>query len=110
MLIPTPELTAVLNHGPVPAQSASITTRLEAILAEEASLDVGQLNSDVSFVELGVDSLLSMTISSREQDELGLVIPPSTFADLITLNDVVDHFAPSERAIIRCLRRPKTAI
>lgn len=85
-----------LSPTPVPAQSA-IITRLREIVTEEAGIDIGQFDSDASFVELGIDSLLSITISSRAQDELGLDMPPSTFSDFPTLNDVVDHFAPSER-------------
>lgn len=85
-----------LSPGPVPVQS-TIITRLKAILAEEAGIDIGQFDPDASFAELGIDSLLSITISSRAQDELGLNMPPSTFSDFPTLNYVVDHFAPSER-------------
>ena len=81
---------------PLPAQSATIITRLKVILAEEAGLEIGQMDSDVTFVELGIDSLLSITISSRAQDELGLDMAPSTFADFTTLTDVIDHFAPPD--------------
>ena len=85
-----------LSPAPVPAQ-CTILTQLKAILAEEAGIDIGQCDSDASFADLDIDSLLSITIASRAQDELGLNMPPSTFSDFPTLNDVADHFAPSER-------------
>ena len=101
ILIPTPGSKAVsrdLGPRPVSAQSATIVTRLKAILAEEAGLDVGQMDSDVSFVEKGIISLLSITVFiSRAQDELGLDMSSSTFADFSTLNEVVDQFGLSER-------------
>ena len=97
--IPTPEPKTVprsLSPAPVPVQS-SIITRLKAIIAEEAGIDIGELDSDISFADFGIDSLLSITISSRVQDELGLDLPSSSFSEFPTLNDVIKHFAPSER-------------
>ena len=90
------ETPRVLSAAPVPAQSA-IITRLKAIIAEETGLDISHMDIDASFVELGIDSLLSITISSRAQDELGLNMSPSHFVDFPTLNDVVSHFAPSDQ-------------
>lgn len=97
----TPEPKAVpplLSAAPVPAQSA-IITQLKAILAEETGLDIAQLDPNASFVDLGIDSLLSINISSRAQDELDLDMPPSIFVDFPTLNDVVGHFAPLEQEV-----------
>ena len=96
--VATPEPKAVprlMSAAPVPAQSA-IIARLKAILAEETGLDIALLDPNASFVDLGIDSLLSINISSRAQDELDLDMPPSIFVDFPTLNDVVSHFAPSE--------------
>lgn len=85
-----------LSPAPVPAQD-TIITRLKAIIAEEAGIDMGELDSDISFADVGIDSLLSITISSRVQDELSLNLPSSAFSEFPTLNDVVNHFAPLER-------------
>lgn len=85
-----------LSPAPVPAQN-TILTRLKAIIAEEAGINTEELDSDISFVDFGIDSLLSITISSRVQDELGLNLSPASFSDFPTLNDVINHFAPSER-------------
>lgn len=99
--IPTPDPKVVprnLSPAPVPVQS-TIIIRLKEIIAAEAGIDIGELDSDISFADFGIDSLLSITISSRVQDELGLNLPSSSFSDFPTLNDVIDHFVPSERTL-----------
>ena len=85
-----------LGPAPVPVQN-TIITRLKAIIAEEAGIDIGELDSDISFADYGIDSLLSITISSRVQDELGVEWSSSSFSEFPTLNDVINHFAPSEQ-------------
>ena len=85
-----------LSPAPVPVQS-TIITRLKAIIAEEAGINIGEQDSDTPFADLGIDSLLSITISNRVQDELRLNLPSLSFGDFPTLNDVIKHFAPSEQ-------------
>lgn len=86
-----------LSPAPVSVQS-TIITQLKAIIAEEAGLAVGELDLDIPFADFGIDSLLSITISSRVQDELGLNLLSSSFIEFPTLNEVIDQFAPSERS------------
>ena len=76
---------------------STIITRLKAIITQEAGIDTGELDLDISFADYGIDSLLSITISSRAQDELGLNLSPASFSDFPTLNEIIKHFAPSER-------------
>lgn len=77
---------------------STIITRLKAIIAEEAGIEIGELDSDIPFADFGIDSLLSITISSRVQDELGLNLLSSSFSEFPTLNNVIDQFALSERS------------
>lgn len=84
-----------LDPAPTSVHS-NIVTRLKLIIAEEAGIDIGELNSDISFADFGIDSLLSITISSRVQDELGLNLLSSSFIEFPTLNEVINHFALSE--------------
>ncbi|KAL9033034.1 MAG: hypothetical protein Q9214_007702, partial [Letrouitia sp. 1 TL-2023] len=96
--IPTPQSKVVpreLSHAPAPIQS-TIATRLRAIIAGETGIDIGELDSDILFADFGIDSLMSITISSRAQDELGLDLPSSSFSDFPTLNDLIQHFTPSK--------------
>lgn len=53
-----------LSPAPVPVQS-TIIIRLKEIIAAEAGIDIGELDLDISFANFGIDSLLSITISSR---------------------------------------------
>ena len=84
-----------LGPPPKPVHS-TVIARLKAIIAEEAGIDIGELDSDISFADFGIDSLLSITISSRVQDELGLNLLSSSFSEFLTLNQVIEHFALSE--------------
>ncbi|OCK90224.1 polyketide synthase [Cenococcum geophilum 1.58] len=98
--IPIPEPKVVPRKqkpAPVPVQN-TVITRLKAIISEEAGIDTAELDSDTSFADFGIDSLLSLTISSRLQDELGLNLSSSSFVDFSTLNDMVNHVAPLEPA------------
>ena len=71
---------------------------LKAIIAQEAGIAEEDLDPKVPFVDLGIDSLLSITISSRAQDELALNLLSTSFIEFPTLNDMTNHFAPSEKS------------
>lgn len=58
-----------------------------AIVAEEAGLDVAELGPSSEFADYGIDSLLSLTITGRLQEELGLDLPSSTFVDQPTVKE-----------------------
>ena len=91
----------VASTKPSPASmsvQSSLITRLKSIIAEEAGIDFEELNPDISFADLGIDSLLSITISGRVQDELGLNLLSSSFSEFLNLNEIIDHFALSERS------------
>ena len=81
-------------HTSVPS---TIVTRLKAIIAEEAGIDITELNADISFADFGIDSLLSITVASRVQEELNLNMTSSSFSDFPTLNDLINHYALSTR-------------
>lgn len=68
-----------LGHTSTPIQSATVI-RLKAIIAEEAGIDIRELDPDISFANFGIDSLMSITIFSRVQDELALELPSSSFS------------------------------
>lgn len=85
-----------LSPSSSPIQS-TVIKRLKSIISEEAGITIEQLDVDASFTELGIDSLLSITISSRAEDEIGLAMQPSSFSDFPTMNDMIKHFAPSEQ-------------
>ena len=82
-----------------PANSPStsgIISRVMKIISEEAGLDMAELAPDSDFAEQGIDSLLSLTISGRIQEEMRLDLSPTLFADYPTVKDLTDFFSGSE--------------
>ncbi|KAF7552262.1 hypothetical protein G7Z17_g4428 [Cylindrodendrum hubeiense] len=75
---------------PNAALEASRRTWLDilAIISEEAGVDLKDLNPDTEFAELGLDSLLSLTITGRMREELDLDLPASIFVDCPTVKEL----------------------
>ena len=59
------------------------------IIGEEAQLADDELDLDAEFTDLGVDSLLSLTIASRLQAEIGLELSSSSFMEYSTIRSLV---------------------
>lgn len=76
----------------------TIVTRLKTIISEETGLDIRELDSDISFPDSGIDSLMSLTISSRLQEELGLNLSSTSFIDFATLSELIAYAVPSNSA------------
>lgn len=94
--VPAPA-SAALHRGQLAGTTIKndIVSRLMAIISEEAGLGLAELEPDSQFADLGIDSLLSLTISSRVQEELGLDLSSSIFADYLTLKDLINHLGSS---------------
>lgn len=58
------------------------------LIGQEVGVEPSELKTESEFAELGVDSLLSLTITSKIRDELGLDFPPSLFIDHPTVGDL----------------------
>ena len=67
-----------------------------AIISEEAGLASAELGQNSEFADYGIDSLLSLTISGRLQEELGLNLPSTLFADYPTVKDLTSFLGGSE--------------
>lgn len=65
-----------------------VTMRALGILAEEVGLSESEMTDDLNFADYGVDSLLSLTVTGRYREELGLDLESSVFVDQPT----VKHF------------------
>ncbi|KAL4758755.1 ketoacyl-synt-domain-containing protein [Aspergillus foveolatus] len=60
--------------------------RVLEIISQESGVAVEELNDETNFADCGVDSLLSLVIASRLQDEIGLAVPhDSLFIDCPTV-------------------------
>ncbi|TPX18780.1 uncharacterized protein E0L32_011529 [Thyridium curvatum] len=104
----------IVEHVEVPEPKAAIpaTTYVDGaisqdvffnslgIIAEESGLSVNDLTDDTNFQEIGVDSLLSMVITSRFREELGLDLDLefSLFLDLPTVKHLRDFLLPENPA------------
>lgn len=67
-----------------------IANRALAIVAEEVGLNMSDLLPGSSFADFGVDSLLSLNITSRFREELELEVESSLFADYPNVKDLLE--------------------
>nr|POF15249.1 conidial yellow pigment biosynthesis polyketide synthase [Quercus suber] len=74
-------------------QAGGLTSKVMKILAKETEVDESELVDDAHFENLGVDSLLSLTISAIFREELDMEISSSLFTDYPTVGDMKKYFA-----------------
>ncbi|KAL5316080.1 hypothetical protein ACEPPN_016957 [Leptodophora sp. 'Broadleaf-Isolate-01'] len=68
--------------------SNSTAAKAMALVASEAAIDVSELQDDINFANLGVDSLMSLVIAEKFRDELGVVVNGSLFLEYPTVGDL----------------------
>jgi len=81
---------------PQPAETAPVATvdldstaiKAMALVAAEAALELADLQDDVSFVNLGVDSLMSLVIAEKFREQLGVTVSGSLFLEYPTVGDL----------------------
>jgi len=78
--------------------SGGLLSKVMKILAKETEVDESELVDDAHFENLGVDSLLSLTISAIFREELDMEISSSLFTDYPTVGDMKKYFAQFEGA------------
>lgn len=72
-----------------PASSDSpIVTDCLKIIARETGLDLSELTDNASFVELGVDSLMSLVLSEKFKVELNLDVKSSVFIECPNIGEL----------------------
>ena len=90
--------------APVPAApvkkaaQAGLSTRALSAVAEEVGIPTSELSDNVVFEEMGVDSLMSLTISSRLREELDMDLSSSLFTDYPTVAEFTKYFSSNESA------------
>ncbi|KAH7150529.1 beta-ketoacyl synthase, partial [Dactylonectria estremocensis] len=75
-------------QNPVPVTSGGTWLAILVIISEEVGLDLKDLSPDTEFADLGLDSLLSLTITSRMREELDLDLLSSIFVECPTVKDL----------------------
>ncbi|KAM7213693.1 putative beta-ketoacyl synthase domain containing protein [Rhypophila decipiens] len=58
------------------------------LIAQETGLDAEDLRSDTAFADVGVDSLMSLTLADKLQAELGVPVKASLFLECPTVGDL----------------------
>jgi len=110
----TTEVTAPSQEVPKTTQAAqppSIPAKPEAvksskfpkalqIISEESGIALADLTDSSSFADMGIDSLLSLTITARFREELDLDINfDSMFVDYPTVKNLKKFLEPAEQAV-----------
>lgn len=65
-----------------------LTEKLFSIVSEELGIEESELFEMVNFADLGVDSLMSLSITGRIREELDLDVSTSFFTDCSTVSEV----------------------
>nr|POE78421.1 atrochrysone carboxylic acid synthase [Quercus suber] len=65
-----------------------ITAKAMMLIAKEAALEVEDLQDDVGFSDLGIDSLMSLVLSEKLRSELDVKVSSSLFLDYPLIGDL----------------------
>ena len=82
-------------HPPVTPDTKSLQAPFSKVLdmiANEVNLEIGEFVDGASFAELGVDSLLSISIMSSLKQHLGLDLPASVFTMYPSVAELRDYY------------------
>jgi acyl carrier protein len=67
---------------------SEITSRALTLVAEELAVDVGLLTDEAQIADLGLDSLMSLVMSQRLREELGIEIRDAFFLEISNIGDL----------------------
>lgn len=67
---------------------AGVVGQCLKVMARETGLEVDALTPDASFVQLGIDSLMSLVLSEKFRAELGIEIKSSLFLECPTIGEM----------------------
>lgn len=92
------EVPAPVSAPPVKKTQTGLSSRALSAVAEEVGVPTSELSDNVVFEEVGVDSLMSLTISSRLRQELDMDLSSTLFTDHPTVAEFSKYFAANESA------------
>ena len=76
----------------------SVTSKVMAIVAEETDVEMAELVDEAAFENLGVDSLLSLTITAKLREALEIDIPTDLFTNNETIGALKKWFSQLDGA------------
>jgi iterative type I PKS product template protein len=68
--------------------SATVSVKALRLIAEQAGLQLEDLQDEASFASLGVDSLMSLVIAEKFREELGVVVGGGLFLEYPNIGDL----------------------
>jgi iterative type I PKS product template protein len=71
----------------------SMVSRVMKIIAEETDVDMAELVEEAAFENLGVDSLMSLTISAKFREDLDMEVSSTLFTDYATVGEMKKYFS-----------------
>ena len=83
----SPKAVAPLKSGP------TVTSQVLDIIAAEVGVPVIELADAIDFAEMGVDSLMSLSICGRIREEIEIEAPASLFVDYPTVGTLKGHLS-----------------
>lgn len=73
---------------PSPPAATDITSRALHLIAEELAVDIGLLTDEAEVADLGLDSLMSLVMSTRLREELAIEMRDAFFLEISTVGDL----------------------
>lgn len=86
------------NIGKVNQKLKGITSQVMDILAKEVGCSHDELADNIAFTDLGVDSLMSLTVGGRIREELDLDLDANAFVDHATIGAFKSYLAQFEKS------------
>ncbi|KAI1734862.1 putative polyketide synthase [Xylaria scruposa] len=86
---PTEKVKAITANHQTPIEEAGIVAQAMKIIADQAGMELSDLQDDVHFSNIGVDSLLSLVIAERFRVELGVPATGGLFLEYPTVGEVM---------------------
>ena len=92
-VVPSSETIVSTTNTAVAATTAAViadstSAKAVQIVASEAARDLADLTDSASFVELGIDSLMSLVIAEKFREQLGVAVNGSLFLEYPTIGDL----------------------
>ncbi|KAJ9605946.1 Non-reducing polyketide synthase PKS8-1 [Cladophialophora chaetospira] len=82
-----PEVSETSTDSGLSSDDTIVSKALD-LIANEGALDVADLEDDVRFADLGVDSLMSLVLAEKFRAELGIKVGGGLFVDYPTVGDL----------------------
>lgn len=90
------KVVSVQESSSINESKIDVSRRALKVVAEEIGVSTAELSGNVVFQDIGVDSLMSLTITARLREELEMDISQTLFADCRTVSEFLRYFPRSD--------------